>query len=103
MGNNVRLSSPTLKVLKLLIERPLEGRAGADISRALGIASGTLYPLLARLESAGWLNSEWENIEPSETGRPRRRFYKLSGHGQTCASKALAELQMAPGALSWTA
>jgi len=85
------------------MEKPLQGRSGAEVSRALSIASGTLYPLLARLESAGWVDSEWEKIEPKEEGRPRRRFYKLTGHGQTCASKALAELQMAPGALSWTA
>lgn len=102
MDSEVRLTSPTLKVLKLLMEKPLQGRSGAEVSRVLSIASGTLYPLLARLESAGWVNSEWENIEPKEEGRPRRRFYKLTGHGQTCANKALSELQMAPGALSWT-
>jgi PadR family transcriptional regulator, regulatory protein PadR len=103
MDNEIRLSSPTLKVLKLLIEKPRQGRSGAEISKALNIASGTLYPLLARLETAGWLDSEWETIEPSEAGRPRRRYYKLTGHGQTRANQALAELQVAPGALSWTA
>jgi PadR family transcriptional regulator PadR len=103
MNNQVRLSAPTLRVLKLLMGKPLEGRSGADFSRTLNISSGTLYPLLARLESAGWLKSEWESVEPSEAGRPRRRFYKLTGHGQTCANKALADLQMAPGVLSWTA
>jgi DNA-binding PadR family transcriptional regulator len=85
----------------LLIEKPLEGRSGADISRVLGIASGTLYPLLARLEVAGWLKSEWERVDPAEAGRPRRRFYKLTGHGQTSASRALAELQTSPGVLVW--
>jgi PadR family transcriptional regulator, regulatory protein PadR len=102
MDSEIRLTSPTLRVLKFFLEKPLEGRSGADVSRALNIASGTLYPLLARLESAGWVNSEWESIEPKEAARPRRRFYKLTGHGQTCANKALSELQMAPGALSWT-
>jgi hypothetical protein len=52
MQTDIRLSGPTLKVLKLLIEKPLEGRSGADISKSLNISSGTLYPLLARLETA---------------------------------------------------
>jgi PadR family transcriptional regulator PadR len=101
MENHIRLSAPTLKVLKLLLEQPRLGRSGADISRSLRIPSGTMYPLLARLERAGWLRSEWEAVEPAEAGRPRRRFYQLTGHGQTSASRALAELQTAPGALVW--
>ena len=101
METDIRLSGPTLKVLKLLIEQPRQGRSGAEMSRALGISLGTLYPLLARLESAGWLNSEWEMTDPSEVGRPRRRFYRLTGLGQTRASRALAELQTAPGVLAW--
>src|SRR6266446_372740 len=101
MEPDIRLSAPTLKVLKLLLEKPLEGHSGADIFRTLGVSSGTLYPLLARLENAGWLASEWELIDPSKTGRPRRRFYRLTGHGQTSASRALAELQTAPGVLAW--
>ena len=98
---DVRMSGPTLRVLKLLLEKPREGRSGAEISRSLGISSGTLYPLLARLESAKWLNSEWEDVDPAAAGRPRRRFYKLTGQGQTHASRALAELQTAPGVLAW--
>jgi PadR family transcriptional regulator PadR len=101
METQIRLSAPTLKVLKFLLEKPLLGRSGAELSRTLGIASGTLYPLLARLENAGWLNSEWETVDPSEAGRPRRRFYKLTGQGQTRASMALAELQTSPGVLVW--
>jgi DNA-binding PadR family transcriptional regulator len=101
METDIRLSGPALKVLKLLIEKPLEGQSGADITRKLGISSGTLYPLLARLENAAWVVSEWETLDPAEAGRPRRRFYKLTAHGQRCASKALGELQTAPGALVW--
>jgi DNA-binding PadR family transcriptional regulator len=101
MADEIRLSGPTLKVLKLMLEKPREGRSGAEISRTLGIGSGTLYPLLARLENADWMRSEWEQVDPSEVGRPRKRFYKLTGQGQTRARKALAELQTSPGALVW--
>jgi PadR family transcriptional regulator, regulatory protein PadR len=101
MEADLRLSGHALKVLKLLLERPRDGRSGADISRSLSISSGTLYPLLARLEGAGWLKSEWEAVDPKEVGRPRRRFYKLTGEGQTRASRALAALQTSPGVLVW--
>jgi hypothetical protein len=34
--------------------------------KATKVGSGTLYPMLARLEAAGWLTSEWEVVDPSE-------------------------------------
>lgn len=101
MAKDVRLSAPGLRVLRFLLERPRENYSGAEISRAVCVGSGTLYPFLARLEKAGWLRSEWEVVDPSESGRPRRRFYRLTGLGQTNSAKALVEVQTAPGALVW--
>jgi PadR family transcriptional regulator PadR len=101
MAEDIRLTQPTLKVLRFLLEKPREGRSGAEMSKATKVGSGTLYPMLARLESAGWLSSEWEEIDPSEAGRPRRRFYKLTAVGQNNARAALADLQMAVGELAW--
>ena len=100
-SKDIRLSGPTLLTLKIFVEHPKKGHSGADISKATGIGSGTLYPLLARLQQAEWLKSEWENINPSEEGRPRRRLYKITGLGQNNARKALAELQTETGALAW--
>lgn len=99
---DVRLTQPTLKILRFLLEKPREGRSGAEMSKATRVGSGTLYPMLARLETAGWLTSEWEAIDPSEAGRPRRRFYKLTGVGQRHAHAALSELQFETGELAWT-
>lgn len=101
MAEEVRVTTSILKVLKALLENPRQERSGADISRATGLGSGTLYPALSRLEGAGWLSSKWENIEPKKAGRPRKRFYRLTGEGQTRASRALAEVQTAPGVLQW--
>jgi PadR family transcriptional regulator PadR len=101
MAETVRFSGPTLKVLKLFVSDPAANRSGAEISRLAGIGSGTLYPLLARLEHVGWLKSKWEVVDPSEVGRPRRRFYKITGVGQKNAVEALTELQAAPGELIW--
>jgi PadR family transcriptional regulator, regulatory protein PadR len=97
----VRLTQPALKVLRFLMQTPREGRSGAEMSKATKVGSGTLYPMLARLEAAGWLTSEWEMIDPSEAGRPRRRFYRLTAIGQNNAREALIDLQMAAGELSW--
>lgn len=100
--HDVRLTQPALKVLRFLMETPREGRSGAEMSKATRVGSGTLYPMLARLEVAGWLTSEWEMIDPSEVGRPRRRFYRMTAVGQNNARVALADLQMAPGEPAWT-
>jgi PadR family transcriptional regulator PadR len=101
MAYIIRLSRPAFKILKLFLEEPSEPKSGAEISRLLSISSGTMYPLLARFENAGWLTSTWESIDPGKAGRPRRRFYKLTPLGQNCASKELAQLQTTPGALVW--
>jgi PadR family transcriptional regulator, regulatory protein PadR len=99
-----RLTQPTLRVLRFLIDKPLEARSGAEIAKATSLGSGTLYPMLGRLEGAGWLSSEWERIDPREAGRPRRRFYKLTADGHKNAYRVLAELQMptVPGIPVWT-
>lgn len=94
MAAEPRMSGPTLKVLRLYLMTPRADRSGAEISKASGVGAGTLYPMLARLEEAGWFESEWENVDPKEVGRPRRRFYRMTGLGQTRARAALEELQI---------
>jgi DNA-binding PadR family transcriptional regulator len=96
----VRLTGPTLKLLKLMLEEPAKKRSGAEMSREAKIGSGTLYPLLLRLERVGWLISEWEQIDPREAGRPRKRFYRLSANGYNKAREALAAFQM-EGTPAW--
>jgi PadR family transcriptional regulator, regulatory protein PadR len=100
-GTQIRVSRNMLRVLKMMIEKPRTPYSGADIARQIGLGSGTLYPLLQRLENAGWLKSEWETIDPSREGRPRRRQYKLTGRGQTHAARELTELQTSAGVLAW--
>lgn len=81
MVNEVRLTPQTVKVLSAILERPRDGMSGTEVSRETGLASGTLYPILIRLEKAGWLDSEWESGDPAELGRPRKRFYKITAPG----------------------
>lgn len=88
--HNVRISLQTLRVLDAFLENPTDELAGADVQKRSGLASGTLYPILLRLESAGWFNSRWETIDPSSAGRPRRRLYRLTASGLARASEVFA-------------
>jgi DNA-binding PadR family transcriptional regulator len=97
MVKDVRLSGPTLRVLKHFLDAPTKSWSGGEIRNAINIGAGTLYPLLARLEAAGWCESEWERVEPTQAGRPRRRFYKLTPGGRARARAAFAEFQPVAG------
>ena len=87
---DVRMSLQTLRVLEAFLENPADDLSGADVQKRSGIASGTLYPILLRLESAGWFVSRWEAIDPAEAGRPRRRLYRLTPSGLSRASDVFA-------------
>jgi len=87
---DVRMSLQTLRVLEAFLENPTEQLSGAEVHQHCGLASGTLYPILIRLESAGWFVSRWESIDPSAAGRPRRRLYRLTSTGLRRASEVFA-------------
>jgi PadR family transcriptional regulator, regulatory protein PadR len=89
-SKDVRMSLQTLRVLEAFLENPLQELAGADVQKRGRLASGTLYPILLRLESAGWFVSHWESVDPSQVGRPRRRLYRLTASGLARASEVFA-------------
>jgi len=96
-NRDVRMSLQTLRVLGAFLDVPTESLSGVDVQRRSGLASGTLYPILLRLESAGWFVSRWENIDPSAVGRPRKRFYRLTASGLAQASAAFVGLNLGKG------
>lgn len=87
---DVRMSLQTLRVLEAFLENPAGELAGADVQKLGRLASGTLYPILLRLESAGWFVSRWEQVDPAGVGRPRRRLYRLTPTGLRRASDVFA-------------
>jgi len=89
----VRMSLQTLRVLEAFLENPTDELAGSDVQKRSGLASGTLYPILLRLESAGWFASRWERIDPASAGRPRRRLYRLTSSGLARASEIFASFR----------
>ena len=80
----------TQLVVRALLAAPGREMYGLEIMRATGIKSGTIYPILARLEAAGWIISRTENIDPHTAQRPARRYYQITEDGEAGARAALA-------------
>ena len=74
-----RPSSATIKILNCLSDAP-QGLHGYGLMKAAGLASGTLYPILARLAERGWLEKNWD-MDPEASGPPRR-IYTLTPVGR---------------------
>jgi DNA-binding PadR family transcriptional regulator len=80
----------TQLVLQTFLEDPSQELYGLEVGAAAGLPSGTVHPILARLEGLGWMESRWEEIEPRVEGRPLRRYYRLTPSGTQDARAALA-------------
>jgi PadR family transcriptional regulator PadR len=86
----LRMTIPTQLVLQALLHDPTRELYGVELGDAAGLASGTVHPILARLEGLGWVESRWEDINPRKEGRPARRYYRLTSAGMDAAHAALA-------------
>ena len=87
-----RMTIPTQLVLGTLLEEPGRELYGVEIGAAAGLPSGTVHPILARLEGLGWLESRWEDVDPRREGRPARRYYRLTAAGAQAGQAALARV-----------
>jgi PadR family transcriptional regulator, regulatory protein PadR len=58
--------------------------------KATRLPSGTLYPMLARLQQEGLVDSQWEDQRPDAGGRPPRKYYRLTAEGARVARLELA-------------
>ncbi len=71
-------------------------RYGFDVAERTGLATGTVYPALSTLERRGLVSSTWESDELArEAGRPRRRYYRVTGAGETALDEARARFRSA--------
>ncbi len=91
MGIRLRISKQTLAVLDALLAHSTQWQHGYALSQQTGLASGTLYPILMRLEKSGWLETRWEDAPVP--GRPPRHFYRLNGNGREWARDELGAAQ----------
>ena len=85
MTRSRRPSAQTLAVLSALATAPATWRYGYELAAEVGLASGSLYPILMRLSDRGLLESTWEERPPR--GRPPRHLYRLTAAGVAAASE----------------
>lgn len=86
----MKLTGPLERVLRVLLADPTGLHYGYDLMKAARLASGTLYPMLARLQQEGLVDSEWEEQRPDAGGRPPRKYYRLTAEGARVARLELA-------------
>ena len=74
---------------------------GFDIMDVTGLPSGTVYPALRRLETAGLLVAKWEDEDTARNQqRPARKYYKLTSAGRQSLSEAVGRYRRLEGALA---
>ena len=66
---------------------------GLDLVERTGLSSGTVYPILGRLRRRGWIDGVWEDQATADAeGRPRRKYYRLTGEGRAILERELARV-----------
>jgi PadR family transcriptional regulator, regulatory protein PadR len=86
------VTGPLVAVISAIIAANPNTITGAQICRSTKLKSGTVYPMLMRLEGKGWLSSEMEDIDPRVAKRPRRKYYRLTAQGGEEGGKMLRNL-----------
>jgi DNA-binding PadR family transcriptional regulator len=76
----------------LVLEAIAAGRHhGFDIMDATDLPSGTVYPILRRLDDEGLVRSKWErDTVARREQRPARRYYELTAAGDARLGDARA-------------
>src|SRR5215472_2459416 len=90
IGPNIKRGSAELAILSVLAEHPLHGyeiarRIELRTHGALHFTLASIYPLLYRMESRGWVRAFWGET----TTGSARRYYRLTATGR----KKLAPLR----------
>ena len=90
MRRSRKHSEQTRAVLAELATEPSRDRYGYELAQATRLASGTLYPILMRLEGRGLLDARWDLSD----GRPRH-VYRLTEAGLVAAAATAEEAETA--------
>lgn len=82
--NPEHMANPISYNATLVLQALTQGhRYGFEIMRVVSLPSGTVYPLLRRLEAAALVRSRWENEEAAHGDRrPARRYYDATDAGR---------------------
>jgi PadR family transcriptional regulator PadR len=84
MATPIRLSRRSLAVLRAVLS--CGGEADAlDIAKSAQRWPARTYPVLARFEDMGWIDSRWD----TSGAHPRRRLYRVTAFGRESAQRIL--------------
>ena len=83
MARPPNASRQTYLLLAALLEQPRTWRHGYELAKETGLKSGTLYPLLMRLNDQGLLDARWQASDLA--GKPPRHMYRLTAGGLALA------------------
>ncbi|SRR5208283_1878893 len=86
----MKLTGSLERVLRVFLADTTARQYGYELMRAARLPSGTLYPMLARLQDQGLVTSEWEPQPADAGGRPPRKYYQLTAEGARVARLELA-------------
>jgi PadR family transcriptional regulator PadR len=87
-----KMTIQTGMILEQMVKNPADAMYGLELMNVINLKSGTVYQILARLERAGWLTSEWEDPAVHEAEkRPRRRMYRLTPDGIEQARRVVSQ------------
>jgi PadR family transcriptional regulator, regulatory protein PadR len=91
----VQLTPALERVLLAFLADIAAPRYGYDLMKAARLPSGTLYPMLARLQEEGLVTSQWEPQSDDAGGRPPRKYYQLTAEGARIARLEIAQASLA--------
>ena len=93
----------TLSALSVLGAVSQSVRYGFDIMDATGLPSGTVYPVLGRLERDGYVRSKWESQAVAQREkRPPRKYYEITANGSRALATSVEHYRTLGGRLGLT-
>jgi PadR family transcriptional regulator len=94
-----RPSTASRLVFQAFLDSPSEETYGFALAEATGLPSGTIYPILRRLQDEGLIVGRWAEVDTGPQRR-RRRYYALTGEGRRVAQLATSKQRQALRLLS---
>ena len=91
---DIRRTPQTTAVLRMLRDDTSEqGLYGLQVAQVLRMPTGSVFPILGRLERAGWIVGTWEDPEQAALAkrRRRRRYYRLTAVGHRAATEVVSK------------
>lgn len=77
------------QIIATMLERPRKAYYTRQLCATLNLTSGTISPLLNRMEEAGWVASEFVSAAGSRRGAPRK-YYRFTAGTAAMLRKAIA-------------